>query len=73
MFPIGCSHPLVDPLPTLLRVRKLLLKAKDCRRAGHIRMARMLYTYISSGYDPKVPGVTEAEDRLKALPKEDDR
>ena len=55
------------------RVRELLLRAKDCREAGHVRMARMLYTHITSAFDASVPGVTEAKNRLNALPKEDDR
>jgi hypothetical protein len=55
------------------RVRVLLQRAKDCRKAGHVRLARMLYTAIAGQFDAKVPGVTEAKDRLAALPAEDDR
>ena len=55
------------------RVRTLLERAKRARVAGHLRITRTLYTFIVETFDPKVPGVREAKDRLAALPPEGSR
>ncbi len=53
------------------RVRALVERAKELRAAGHLRLARTLYTYVIERYTDEVPGVTEARDRLAALPPEE--
>jgi hypothetical protein len=54
------------------RVRALVDRAKKARVAGHVRLARLLYTYVIEHFGAEVRGVTEAKDRLEALPKREE-
>lgn len=50
------------------RVARLVARGVRYREAGHLHLARMVYTYVVEGFDPDVPGVADARDKLEAMP-----
>jgi hypothetical protein len=52
------------------RVRELLDRGQRLREAGHLHLTRLVWGAIVSGFDAQVPGVSDAKQRLAALPPE---